>query len=104
MKKQTAATSGDTAFVFRTLAADVEYIEWLKTGNDLPARGRSVVIRGGAGVANDRIVTPLGVSTEIDAAHMAWLEGHHLFSLHKENGHIVVQSASGGAAGGGPHL
>lgn len=91
-KKQTAVTSGDTVFVFSTLAADVEYIEWLKTGNDLPARGRSVVIKGGAGVANDRIVTPMGVSTQIDAAHLPWLEENHLFALHKENGHIVVQA------------
>lgn len=80
-------------YVFSTLATDVDYVEW-KPGADkgaIGSEGKTIRIKGGAGVANDRIVTPLGVCTEVDDDDVALLEQNKVFQLHKTNGHIVVQ-------------
>lgn len=85
---------GKKHYVFSTLASDVKYTEW-KKGADagtLAIEGRSILIRGGTGVMNDRLVTPLGICTEVDDEDLKLLEDMHLFQMHKENGHIVVQS------------
>ena len=52
-------------YVFSTLANDQLYTNWLPGGGDMPIKGHSVLIKGGTGVADDRLITPLGVSTEI---------------------------------------
>ena len=85
---------GKPVFVFSTLAADVMYVEWLQGGADLPMQGRNVTIKGGTGVANDRIVTPIGVGTEVDEEHLAWLEASPVFRHHVKEGHIRVERKS----------
>jgi len=80
-------------YVFSTLSTDMDYVEW-KPGADkgaLGSQGRTIRIKGGAGVANDRIVTPLGVSTEVDDEDVALLEQNEVFKLHKANGHVTIQ-------------
>jgi hypothetical protein len=81
------------AYVYSTLAADTTYKEWVKT-SDLHIEARSVTIKGGTGVANDRIVTPLGVRTEIDAELVEVLESNEIFKLHKANGFVTIEAVA----------
>lgn len=88
------ASSSGTIYVFSTMATDVKYVEWLRGGGDLPYEGRSILIKGGTGVANDRIVTPLGVCTQVSVEDLKVLEQDSVFQLHKKNGYITVQEVS----------
>jgi hypothetical protein len=81
-------------YVYSTLAADVNYTHYAKGGGDLPIADRSVIIKGGAGVANDRLVTPHGVATEIEAEDLVFLEQNEIFRLHRKNGFIKVEEKS----------
>ncbi|MDE2470687.1 MAG: hypothetical protein KGL35_18570 [Bradyrhizobium sp.] len=82
---------GKQVYVFSTLANDQCYRQWVPGGADVPGIGRDIVINGGAGVANDRLVTPLGVATVVSEEDAALLETNHVFKLHKKNGFIVVR-------------
>lgn len=78
-------------YVFSTLANDQNYTNWIKGGADIPVKGFSCIIKGGTGVANDRLITPLGVMTEIDDAALEELEKNPNFVQHKNGGFITVQ-------------
>lgn len=78
-------------YVFSTLANDQKYQNWLIGGNDIPAKGHAVLIKGGTGVANQRLITPLGVMTEIDDTDLEELEKNQVFIQHKSKGFITVQ-------------
>jgi hypothetical protein len=86
-----ASSSSASIYVYSTLANDQQYIDWRGGGGDMPIRGRAVLVKGGTGVANARIVTPLGVATEISAEDAAFLETNPLFKLHAQNGHVTIQ-------------
>jgi hypothetical protein len=83
-------------FVFSTLATDMRYTHWIPGADAgaMASEGPTVFIKGGAGVANDRIVTPLGVMTEVDDAELEMLHKNNVFLLHKTNGHMSVQKKS----------
>lgn len=79
-------------YVFSTLANDQLYRNYANNAQQGVSIVESeVLIRGGAGVANDRLITPLGVATEISDAQLALLEANAVFQLHKKNGHIVIR-------------
>lgn len=78
-------------YVFSTLANDQKYQNWISGGNDIPSKGHSVLIKGGTGVANQRLITPLGVMTEIEEVDLEELEKNQVFKMHKEKGFITVQ-------------
>jgi hypothetical protein len=78
-------------YVFSTLANDQNYTNWLKGGGDVPIKGHSVLIKGGTGVANDRLITPMGISTEINELDLSELENNVVFQKHKASGFIVVK-------------
>lgn len=52
-------------YVYSTLANDQSYTNWIPGGGNMPVESHSVFIKGGTGVANDRLITPLGVMTEV---------------------------------------
>lgn len=79
-------------YVFSTLANDQLYTNWIAGGNDLPVKGHSVLIKGGTGVANDRLITPLGVSTEITDYDLEELQRNPQFKEHEKNGFLVVKN------------
>lgn len=79
-------------YVFSTLANDQNYQNWVKGGADVPIKGHSVIIKGGSGVANDRLITPLGVVTEIDEADLEALDLNPVFVKHRQDGFITVRS------------
>jgi hypothetical protein len=80
-------------YVFSTLTCDQLYTQYLESDNpnSLPRSAGQVLIKGGAGVANDRIVTPQGVVTEIDASQMAILMNVDAFRDHVKAGYITVE-------------
>lgn len=78
-------------YVFSTLTCDNRYIGYADTGTDIKVPTNGVLIKGGAGVMNDRLFTPLGVCTEISKDQLALLEQNPIFKLHRDNGYIVVQ-------------
>lgn len=79
-------------YVFSTLANDQLYTNWLQGGGDMPVKGHSVLIKGGTGVANDRLITPLGVSTEITEYDLEELQKNPSFKDHEKNGFVVVKA------------
>lgn len=79
-----------TQYVFSTLATDVEYVDWIPGGGEVPSKGRSVVVKGGAGVADKRLLTPLGISTKITDEDASFLETNKTFKAHEKAGHVKL--------------
>ena len=76
--------------VFSTLANDQLYTNWMP-GPDIPVKGASVLIKGGTGVANDRLITPLGVATEVTDSELAELQKNPVFLQHQKDSFVVVR-------------
>jgi hypothetical protein len=49
------------------------------------------MIKGGTGVANNRLITPLGVATEITEFDLEELKKNPSFLEHEKDGYIVVR-------------
>lgn len=77
-------------YVYSTLASDVRYQNVIPGGADLPIVADDVLIRGGAGVANDRLVTPRGVATPISEAEAEALRANPVFQMHEKNGFVQI--------------
>jgi hypothetical protein len=82
---------GKTAHVFSTLANDQTYTNYTPNPDGIPIVVFECEIKGGAGVANDRLITPLGIATEIPEEYLAQLEKNADFQRHKKAGYIVVR-------------
>jgi len=83
----------DFLYVYSTLATDMNYTNYTEGGADLPVAKPAVFIKGGAGVANDRLITPRGVITQVTEEDLAYLEANPVFQLHKTNGYILVEKS-----------
>lgn len=79
-------------YVFSTLATDQIYQNWMAAPSGMPAAGHSVFVKGGTGVANERLITPIGVMTEISDADYTEMQKNEVFKLHVKNGYVTVQS------------
>lgn len=78
-------------YIYSTLAADMNYTNYQQGGADMPVELPAVHIKGGAGVANDRFITPSGaVITEITEQQLEYLRANLVFQMHEENGFIQV--------------
>ena len=78
-------------YICSTLANDQLYQNWTNHEGGLHIAGDKVLIKGGTGVANDRIVTPIGVMTEINDAELSVLESNTVFKIHRDAGFVTVQ-------------
>lgn len=78
-------------YVFSTLTSDQNYTFYTQGGADLQIPERGILIKGGTGVMNDRLITPIGVATEVTDEQLKLLEKHPIFIKHKQNGYISVQ-------------
>lgn len=94
-------------YVYSTLAADVSYNHYVASeivkslipgvapkATQVPRIEKSVLIKGGAGVAPAgirRLETPLGVSTPVTDDELELLEKNDVFQLHVKNGYITVR-------------
>jgi len=77
-------------YVYSTLANDQSYTNWIKGGGDVPLESHSVFIKGGTGVANDRLVTPLGVMTEVTDHDIDELRKNAVFVQHEKDGFVSI--------------
>lgn len=92
--KREVPVQGEKAYVFSTLANDQNYTFWAKGGGDIQIEERRIFVAGGTGVANDRLITPIGTATEISVDDIVHLENHPVFKMHKENGYVTIQRTS----------
>lgn len=78
--------------VFSTLANDQLYTSYVSSPDGVPVPTSEILIKGGAGIANDRLITPQGAHTEVTEEALGILEKNPVFALHKKNGFITVQA------------
>ena len=78
------------AYIFSTASCDSAYVEWLPTPNNIPVRGRSVLIKGKANIADKNFVTPEGVMTSVTDEEMAFLETLPAFNRKVEAGFYSI--------------
>lgn len=93
--------SNKVIVIYSTLASDMAYTNFGAGGADVPVVETSVFVKGGAGVANDRLVTPMGVATVLKddgdskaAEKLEYLRANKVFQLHEKNGYIIVSEES----------
>lgn len=80
--------------IYSTLSADTRYAEWV-TQPGVNTMLKSVLVRGGAGVAvggAGQIFTPDGVRTEVSDADAEFLSKHGQFIEHQARGHVRIES------------
>jgi hypothetical protein len=80
-------------YVYSTLSSDVNYTNYAQGGGDLPIELPGILIKGGAGVANDRLVTPRGVATPVTDEQLEQLRANEVFKLHEKNGFVQVSQS-----------
>ncbi|KAG0013624.1 hypothetical protein BGZ81_000921, partial [Podila clonocystis] len=73
------------------MTSSTDYRVWMPSGNDLPTAGRSIVIKGGTGIATKELITPYGMVTEVSDEDLALLEEQEAFQRHIERGFIRVE-------------
>lgn len=78
-------------YIYSTLATDVTYTLYDKGASDLPVVDKKVFIRGGTGVANKYLQTPMGVMTEVSDAELEIMKQVPLFQRHVDKGFITVE-------------
>lgn len=82
-------------FVYSTLSCDQRYTKYSeeKDPNILPREERSVLINGGANIADRNLVTLQGVVTQVSDEDLALLKQNSLFQTHQQNGFITIESS-----------
>lgn len=81
-------------YIFSTIANDQTYVNWSAGEGGVNTPICEVHVNGGHGVANDRLVTPLGVVTEVTAEQLEQLEQNPVFQKHKAAGFLVIRAKS----------
>lgn len=84
-------------YVYSTLTGDNAYAIYnyapVKLDkNALPVLVRTILIKGGHGIANKHVVTPRGVITEISDEDLKELMNDYHFQQHIGNGFITVET------------
>lgn len=79
-------------YIYSTLTGSQAYQVYRKGGADLPVVDKTILVAGGANVANDHFITPKGVVTSITDDDLQLLEQNPVFALHKANGFITVEA------------
>lgn len=78
-----------SAYIYSTLTDSNLHTGYdLANGNDLKPIERQVLVKGGAGLANENFVTPDGVLTIVTNEELEWLLRQPLFALHVANGYV----------------
>jgi len=77
-------------YVYSTLAQDTSYPIWTE-GGDVKRVLKHIIIKGGTGVADKRLFTPLGVVTKVSEEDARHLAGHRVFKIHQKNGFVQIR-------------
>lgn len=78
-------------YVFSTLSSPVAYTLYNESERGAHTVKSKIIIKGGAGVANKNLITPLGVATEVTEEELEVLKTHPVFKLHLENGYVKIK-------------
>lgn len=76
-------------YVISTLTADTRYAAWGKNAGKNSVL-RTVLVRGGAGVANKLHVIPKAVRTDVSKEEAEFLSTHPHFKKHQERGFVKL--------------
>jgi hypothetical protein len=77
-------------YLISTLSAPQKYTVYGDAARGVPREQTSILVNGGANVANKNLITPQGVYTEITEDQLAILKENKLFQTHEKNGFIKV--------------
>lgn len=80
-------------YVYSTLTRDQRYTNYVPGGGDLPIAAGSVLIKGGANLADKHFVTSRGTVTEITQDQYEFLKTNEDFKRHVENGFLYVDAS-----------
>lgn len=83
-------------FIYSTLACNQEYTAWVRheLGQEVKCvPGESVLIKGGAGLADKNLHTPYGVVTMVTDAQLALLKTIDAFNKHVEGGYLTIDES-----------
>lgn len=79
-------------YIYSTLTGSQAYQIYRQGGADLPLVDKTILVAGGANVADKHFITPRGVVTSITGEELELLEQNAVFALHKANGFITVEA------------
>lgn len=83
--------SSKTKYLYSTLPAAQAYTSHVPSGDEsLPIPQRTVMVNGGASLADRRFETPIGVLTEISEEEFEFLKTNVVFMRHAQRGFIKV--------------
>jgi hypothetical protein len=84
-----------TKYIASTLSNSVEYVlyEGTEDPKQMPNARASVIIAGGANMADKHFVTPAGVITSVTNEELALLDKNEVFKLHKTNGYLQIMDS-----------
>ncbi len=85
-------SNAKSVLIYSTLAASVRYEGHEPSGNDILKVTYSILILGGANVADKHFLTPKGVVTPVTPEEFAQLESNDLFNMHVTNGYITHET------------
>lgn len=83
-----------SVYVYSTLSAPQRYTKYAKGNGDMSREESSVLIKGGANVADKNFITARGVVTQITPEEHEQLKENTLFQTHVANGYIIVDAAN----------
>jgi rRNA maturation endonuclease Nob1 len=82
-------------YIYSTLSCNQLYTKYAPAPEGGVSRvDKTVLINGGANVANKNIITPRGVVTEISEEEYNLIKDNALFKTHIDNGYITVEAKS----------
>lgn len=81
-------------YIYSTLSQPQAYTLYQKSGNDIPQKVGSVLIHGGANIADKNLVTPYGAVTKITDEQLEMLQESRHFKDHERLGYIRVSKSN----------
>lgn len=78
-------------YVYSTLAATTAYVIWQEGDGGQMVEKHRIVVKGGSGIANKNIITPIGVATRITEKDAELLAEHDLFKRHQAKGYVRIE-------------
>lgn len=87
-----------TVYIYSTLTCDNAYAEYEPLSHDrapVSVVRRTILIKGGHGIANKYVQTPRGVMTEVTDEEFQTLQKNEHFNQHVNNGFITHELKAG---------
>lgn len=83
-----------TYHIYSTLANSTEYVNYIRHNpQGVNVVGKTVVIKGGTGIAREHMQTPLGVHTAVRDEDFEWLQNDPHFKEHQKRGYVTIQKS-----------